>query len=741
MAPPSAGSRSCGDVSSMAKEQRVRRESLPRWMRWAAWGGVAAVLLIGGSLAWRLQPVQPPSKKVQPQTTAAVTKRSGNPAGYLGPQACAPCHQQRVADFRKTNHFRTSRLPSDEPMPPGFGAGEGTYATRDPSLTFEMHQEGKEYLQSAVRITPTGQQRTTEKIGLVYGAGGGDEVYHYWRDSRLFQLPVAWMRPTNKWINAPGFKDGTARFDRETAARCVECHNTWFTHVPGTANQYQRDSLILGVTCERCHGPAREHVQYHEAHPKDDAAQAIVHPGELAREQQMDLCGQCHSNADKRRTPPFSFRPGDKLADHFRIDVGKQPEDDHTANQVYYLRQSKCFQKSDSLTCITCHDPHQPTGPASVAASRGACLSCHQPEHCQEQPKVPEAVRGDCVGCHMPARPAMSVYFHTENDDFVPLVPRHEHRIAIYPAGRLEVLWNWHRSRPDETHRQEAARLAKELADYWVAEAESFQGQYRFLAVIGAYRQAQRFAPDPATQQKLDEVVATQTRLDADMNRAIKLSDERQFAEAIATLEKVLAIKPNLALAHGKLGTCLASIGKKELALTHLHRAVELDPDSPYGDSMLGWLAYLDDDPEKSLEYYRRAEEIEPFSAKVKYHQGLALAKLSRWTEAIDHFQRALEIDPSHADSCVGLSQAYRHERQPAEDLRYALRGATLTRFENLDVLLNLAEAYTGSGRPAEALQTATRALAIAERSSPARAQQIRAQIQEFQLRSMKGKK
>jgi tetratricopeptide (TPR) repeat protein len=153
---------------------------------------------------------------------------------------------------------------------------------------------------------------------------------------------------------------------------------------------------------------------------------------------------------------------------------------------------------------------------------------------------------------------------------------------------------------------------------------------------------------------------------------------------------------------------------------------------------MLGWLAYLEDDAETSLEYYRQADAIEPRSAKIKHHLGLALGRLERWPEAMAEFQTALEIDPNFSDACLSLSQAYQKQKQPAEFLRLALRAANLTRFENLDALLNLADAYAENGRNSQATETASRALAIAEQTNPALVPQLRAQIQEFQLKSLR---
>src|SRR5207249_11593311 len=139
------------------------------------------------------------------------------------------------------------------------------------------------------------------------------------------------------------------------------------------------------------------------AHPRAEAGHAIVHPGHLARERQIELCTQCHGNSTKARGPVNSYRPGEPLEQYFRTALTSHPEDDHVANQVKYLRQSKCFQKSE-MTCVTCHDPHKPHEPAQSDSARRSCLQCHQAAHCKEQERVPAAVRGDCVGCHMPPR-------------------------------------------------------------------------------------------------------------------------------------------------------------------------------------------------------------------------------------------------------------------------------------------------------------------------------------------------
>ena len=77
---------------------------------------------------------------------------------------------------------------------------------------------------------------------------------------------------------------GTGDLSRATTPRCLECHSTYFEHRPGTTNEYNRHNFILGVTCERCHGPGQEHVAYHQAHPQAKAGKAVVNPSHLSRE-------------------------------------------------------------------------------------------------------------------------------------------------------------------------------------------------------------------------------------------------------------------------------------------------------------------------------------------------------------------------------------------------------------------------------------------------------------------------
>lgn len=617
--------------------------------------------------------------------------------GFVGAQACAECHASRVAEFSKTRHYLACTLASGA-RAAGFTAGRGYYQTHDPAVHFEMQRSGDELNATTVQATPTGPRRVVSSIGLVYGAGGHkDEMYFSWQDDRLYSLPVAWMYSHNCWA------DGGAVNAREAFASCLECHNTWIGHVPGTVNQFRRDGMILGVSCERCHGPARDHVAYHQKHP-DDPAHAIVHPGTLPREKLMAVCAQCHSTV-RRRGPIFSFRPGDSLEAHYRTVEHKYPEEEQVVNQVRYLRQSKCFQKSE-MTCVTCHNPHR----LHESGQRG-CLKCHTNAACTDQPHQPEAVRNNCVGCHMPERFWTNVRYNTPDDQYVPVASRPDHRIAVYPEGKQAVLLAWLRTQTDAKSRAEAERIAGLLAKHWLDEADKRQRDDRLIGTIDALREALKADPSPATRKRIQQAVDRA----AEFHKRLKEANSAQQPdEQVRQLKRILEIKPNIASIRSELGRMYLFLGNRPEAYDQLRQAAQDDPTDSYPLTNLALLAYQEGRWADAAALLANADDIDPFNAEIHLGWGAALLKQERWTDAADHYRRTLTIVPRHAGASDGLGEALLRQGEVKEALLHARRAVRWTNSKDAKPLLTLAEAYASARRPADARKALEQALTIA---------------------------
>ncbi len=637
--------------------------------------------------------------------------------GYVGIETCAECHAERAATVKTGRHYLACRPATEGAAAPGFAPDRGSFTTRVPGLHFEMTHTGKDFFQTRVQATAQGDQRVPYQIALVYGsASKHDEMYFAWQDDRLYHLPMAWLYPFDRWGQA-----AHTNAARPTHSSCLECHNTWVAHIPGTVNQYRRDDMLLGVTCERCHGPGREHVECHREHPKEPA-HAILHPGMLSRERLMDVCAQCHANA-KRLGQAFSYRPGEPLEAFFYSSKPAHPEDD-TTNQVRYLSESKCFQKSQ-MTCITCHDPHR------LKSAQGSCLTCHTVASCTDQPHLPAAVRGDCVGCHMPSRIWTHAHLYTTTDDqYVPLAPRADHRIGVYPEAKQVVLLAWLRTQSDAKSLAEADRLLEQVTQYWANEAEQRSRDGRFKAAMGAYREALRIAPNPTISKKLQEVMARQSEFD-DLTDTLRPADRADAA--IPVLQKMLEINPNSSFVHGELGTIYSTTGKREEARAHLQAVAKCEPSDAYGLARLAGMAFREGRTEEAAALCAQAYAINPVSPLNNQLWGLVLMKQKRWQDAEQKFRKVLLSEPTDVGGNQGLSESLRQQGQATEAVRFARRAAHWSKEKNAEVLLTLADAYTAANRGADARKTLEQALTVAGQTNSPLVPTIRERLRGLQ--------
>jgi tetratricopeptide (TPR) repeat protein len=692
----------------------IRGRSWPRsWIL----GGLAGVVLLVAALAYwwwpgRNPPPAPLDEEEDPDEVLAVV----NP-GYVGIEVCAECHGPRAKAVKTSRHYLAC-MPARGLTTPGFTAGRGRYDPKVPGLHFEMSRSGEEFTFASVQDKSGHEERDSYQVGLVYGwANKRDEMYFSWKDDRLFLLPVAWLSPFNCWGQA-----NDAVSPVEAGPSCMQCHNTWMAHVPGTLNQYRRDSIFLGVTCERCHGPGREHVAYHRQH-KGESAHAILHPGTLSRDRLMDVCAQCHGNT-RIVGQPFSYRPGQPLDTAYRTVQAKYREDDTTTNQVQYLRESKCFQKNSKMTCITCHDPHVPAAPQT------GCMACHTATSCKDQPHQPEAVRGDCVSCHMPQHIWINSHYYTTKDEhYLPVGPRSEHRIGVYPRAKQAVLLSWLRQQPGLLWRAATEHLAAELRGQWLAEAEQLRLVGRFKGAIGALREALQVAPEPTTRQRLQEVIKRQVEVDELYAKLAAVNNSRD--QVIQLLTSILLIRPDDARAHGDLGTLYATTGRHAEAIPHLQAVAKCDPFDSSGMVRLAWIALVEGRPQEAASLCAQADKIEHGNPANYFLWGLALAKQKRWADAEQQFRKTLKSEPTHGGANQGLSEALRHQGQAAEALRFARRALRFGNPNDPELLLTLAEAYVAAKRLRDARTTFEQALAAAA-NNPTLAPAIRARLNEL---------
>jgi len=357
---------------------------------------------------------------------------------YVGDDACRSCHADKVDSFHRTAHYLTSRMPSEGSILGKFKPGSNILKTANPNLFFRMDErttEGKapEFFQTAVAGTPPDTTSRSERFAFVVGSGDKGQTYLYWDEDQLFQLPVSYWTELG-WVNSPGYRDGFANFDRPIIPRCLECHATYFKAIPPPFNRYSTTGFSLGIQCEKCHGPGREHVEREQSKSATRSTAGILNPAQFSRDRQMDLCAWCHAGHGQPLLPSFSYIPGDPLDRYIHF----PPPDPDVAvdvhgNQVELLKRSRCFLSS-SMTCLTCHDVH--VTQHNLAEVSQKCLGCHKPDSSVFS-RADHHVSDNCIDCHMPKQETNMIVFDWQGRRVRPEV--RNHWIKVYSGTKTTV--------------------------------------------------------------------------------------------------------------------------------------------------------------------------------------------------------------------------------------------------------------------------------------------------------------
>jgi len=336
----------------------------------------ALLVLLAGGIAYLL-PSQETHAPAQPSPSGINQWQAFITEHFAFDEACKDCHVEQFAAHQRSGHSRTATPMRETNVADKLDGTEYRDQRRDQSFTFKRSSDS--FLVQATEENPfpvhwllgSGvHARTPVSIDPVSGHG----VEFRW--SWFAHLDGIGVTPDHQRFDdyKPHSLECYGRpLDPKQALACVNCH---MTAVPPDGVSPTQDMFYPNVSCERCHGPRKEHVRLAKLGQAEEAKPLLQYNDQTTY---MRQCAQCHR--DETNIPPNSEQSA--LARY----------------QPYGLQKSKCFQSSKNMTCSTCHDPHDSTS-SDRRMYNDTCLQCHQaPEQtpCALQPA------GDCVTCHMPA--------------------------------------------------------------------------------------------------------------------------------------------------------------------------------------------------------------------------------------------------------------------------------------------------------------------------------------------------
>lgn len=136
---------------------------------------------------------------------------------------------------------------------------------------------------------------------------------------------------------------------------------------------------------------------------------------------------------------------------------------------------------------------------------------------------------------------------------------------------------------------------------------------------------------------------------------------------ALKNYQRALAINPDFAPAHERIGTIYQLQGNVMEAITCFSKAIQLDPMSLAAQlgignayQQMGW-------SELAIAHFQKALELAPDRFLPEYHCKLGdnLKERGRIAEALVSYERAISTDPNYLDAYRAIAQVYFQQNDP----------------------------------------------------------------------------
>jgi tetratricopeptide (TPR) repeat protein/SAM-dependent methyltransferase len=181
---------------------------------------------------------------------------------------------------------------------------------------------------------------------------------------------------------------------------------------------------------------------------------------------------------------------------------------------------------------------------------------------------------------------------------------------------------------------------------------------------------------------------------------------------AVELIGKAIALNKRNPAFQNNIGLAFDALGRYEEAVAHYKRAVALKPDYAQAHNNLGAALLAQAKPDESVVHYRRAVALKPDFAEAHSNLGNALKAMGRLDDAVAQYQQALALTPDLAEAHNNLGNALKEQGRLDEAMvRYQQALALNPNYA--EAHYNLGNALRQQGKLDEAADKYQQALAL----------------------------
>lgn len=574
----------------------------------------------------------------KPVATALTTYASLiDSVKYVGKETCRNCHADIYDSFMHTGMGSSFDAATKQKSSAQFDEHALIY-DKDKDFYYKPSWKGDSLQLTEFRLEGKDTvYKRTETIDFIVGSGQHTNSHMINTAGYFTQAPATFYTQKGHWDLPPGFEDGNnSRFSRIIGLECMTCHNGYPDFVLGSENKY--NAVKNGIDCERCHGPGQLHVEQKTKGIMVDTSKeidfTIVNPAKLSVNLQFDVCQRCHIQGNAVLNDEksfFDFRPGMKLSDVMNVymPVYTGREDEHImASHAERLKMSRCYIETidvhadknnnlrpykNSLTCVTCHNPHVSVKATGTKKFNSVCSSCHgENAHglCCEKKEILMRNDNNCVKCHM----------EMSSTTDIPHVKVHDHKIRI----------------PEKKKNLEAIKKFAGIACINNPDASQ---KSRADAFIGYF---EKFGFDKSALDSAEKILTVLTVSENDLQKNFNSLIQLYFLKN--DYEKVISSAQ-------KLKTPFSQLNKKSFSNSDAWACYRI------GESLQNM-----NDVSNAIPYYQQATMLAPFQLDFQHKYATALSLTGKVKDAKKIYEFILSENPNYAAACCNLGFIYLSE-------------------------------------------------------------------------------
>ena len=738
------------------------------------WGS-AIVLVIAATAFLLSNSFRRPANKLPAASSAAeqpiLAPEDEVHAKYAGSSTCLECHEAAYTNWMNSNHGLAEREYQKDMDEKAFSPKQTLSHGKDTSEAF-LDADGL----AKILTRGLGNERRAYPVTRIIGNNPLRQFLIPAPGGRLQTCDVSYDPKKNELFDVygeeernPGDWGSWTGQGMNWNAMCAACHNTRLrkNYEPAT-NSYHTKMAEMSVGCEACHGPMKDHVQWHK-NPPPGVAKDAKDPTlkKQSRDQMLDTCAACHA---RRGEITGDLIPGESFFDHFSLTVTDESDTYHPDGQV----RDENYEFSSFLSsrmhhvgirCVDCHEPH--SGKRLIEGNM-LCMRCHGGGTEPPATVIDPATHGhhaagsagnDCTSCHMPLTTYMQRHPRHDHGFTIPdpLLTKefgtpnacnrcHTDKDADWAIKHTDAWYGEKMNRPTRTRAMLIARARRgdgsardgliqllktepiaawkaticHLLERWSLDAETTSvllGQIKDPSPL--IREAAVRSLSHSVRQQ-NEIVrkALQSLLD-DPVRSVRVAAAWALVDKLdlnskAGRELVHMLDLNADQPTGRMQLSQFAFlrGDSPSAIKQIRKAIEWDPNSPPFHHDLAILLSTTGDSQGAIKALEEAIRLAPEEAEYHYKIALAWNEAGNTQKSTAALEKTVQLDPGNARAWYNLGLALNGMNQPQEAVGALLKGETA---DPSDAAIPYARAtiLARHGQRQAALEAATRALQL----------------------------